>query len=161
MTDSKYSKGKIYAIRSKLIDKFYVGSTCKTLEKRFGEHKSYFTSCKVGNNKLTSFLILAYGDAFIELIEDFPCSSNKELSRREGELILKHKDNVVNKNVAGRTVVEYNREYRLKNKAKILTQSNIQNVCECGGSYTNAHKARHMKSKMHQTYIATIDTTKP
>jgi hypothetical protein len=109
---------------------------------------------------MTSFIILAYSDAYIELIEDFPCGSKKELSRREGELILKHKDNVVNKMVAGRTVVEYNREYRLKNKAKITAT----NVCECGGKYIHDGKARHLRTKMHQTYIAsltTIDTTKP
>jgi hypothetical protein len=159
MSDSKYSKGKIYAIRSKLTDNFYIGSTCKTLEKRFGKHKSVFTNYKVGDTNYTSFIILANGDAYIELIEDFPSGSRKELERREGELILKHKDNVVNKNVAGRTKKETKAEYYKKNKAKLSTK----HACECGGKYIHDGKARHLRTKKHQTYIAslkTIDTTK-
>ena len=29
-------------------------------------------------------------------------------------------------------------------------------TCECGMVYTNCHKARHMKSKKHQNYLAQI-----
>jgi hypothetical protein len=157
---SRYGSGKIYAIRSKLTSKFYIGSTYKTLEQRFSGHKSNFTAYKSGLRKsfFTSYEIIEHNDAYIELIEDFPCSSKKELSRREGELILKHKDNVVNERIAGRTRKESYAECYKKNKAKRSTHSSIQNVCECGGSYANANKARHMKTKIHQTYIASLTT---
>jgi hypothetical protein len=157
MTDSKYSKGKIYAIRSKLTDTLYIGSTCQTLNKRFGEHNGRFKNYKVGNDNLTSFIILANGDAFIELIEDFPCSSKKELECREGEFILKHKDKVVNKLVAGRTDAEYYSD----NRTKIVAYKSVQNTCDCGGKYRNDCKARHMRTILHQTYIASISVTKP
>ena len=31
-----------------------------------------------------------------------------------------------------------------------------KHVCECGRTYTNAHKAEHIKSKFHQTYLSTM-----
>jgi hypothetical protein len=161
---SKYGSGKIYAIRSKLTDKVYIGSTCQTIEQRFNDHKSKFARYKVGNTNMTSFIIIAYVDAYIELIEDFPCSSKKELERREGEFIKKYNSLVVNKMVAGRTRKESYTEYYIKNKAKISANKSVHCTCECGGNFSNSVKARHMKSKMHQKYIesiATIDTTKP
>jgi hypothetical protein len=166
MADIKYGSGKIYAIRSKLTDKFYIGSTCKTLETRFNNHNQKFKNYEVGNANMTSFIIIAYSDAYIELIEDFPCGSRKELERREGELIKKYDSLVVNERIAGRTRKEINAayyikneakkaDYRLKNKAKLSAKS----TCECGGRYRNDCKARHMKTKIHQTYIASIATT--
>ncbi len=182
MADIKYLKGKIYSIRSKLTDKYYIGSTCSSLNKRFGEHNSGFTNYKVGKTYLTSFIIFAYSDAYIELIEDFPCGSRKELERREGELILHHKDKVVNKQVAGGKTIpsslerpkreiltdeerknkktEQRRQYRMNNQDKIREYRNTVNYCECGYRYTNHHKKEHMMGELHQTYLASISVNK-
>jgi hypothetical protein len=71
---------------------------------------------------------------------------------------------------------EYNKQYRIDNKEKILAQSkeyrertkeqqadrqkqekvkawrNTKVECPCGGSYTNCHKAEHLKSMRHLEY---------
>lgn len=101
-----YQEGKIYAIKSNLTEKIYIGSTCRTLDKRFTEHK---------NERNRSKEIFAFGDAYIELLEAFPCNNAIELKKREGELIKIN--NCVNRKIEGRTDKEYyedNKEKRLK-----------------------------------------------
>ena len=113
---NKYLGGKIYSIRSYLTDKIYIGSTVQRLSNRLSEHKKDFD--RYNNGKLIKYVssseIIKYGDAYIELIEDFPCDNKEQLNRREGEFIRKNKDIIVNKRVAGQT----NKEYRELNKEK-------------------------------------------
>jgi hypothetical protein len=98
---NKYQNGKIYTIRSPHTEKYYIGSTIeKYLSSRLNGHKASFKSYINGNcNNLTSFQILELGEAYIELLEIFPCSSKLELHKREGELIREHKDNCVNRKI--------------------------------------------------------------
>ena len=60
-------------------------------------------------------------------------------------------DNVVciNKNIAGRT----KQEYKADNREIILEKKKEKFNCECGGKYTRTHKAEHLKSNRHQTYL--------
>lgn len=116
-----YSNGKIYAIRSHQTDKVYVGSTTQALSVRFGGHKRqshYYTSTE----------ILQHPDAYIELIENFPCENKDQLCKREGEIIRSME--CVNKQIPTRTIEEYRetnkdkikeqvKEYSIKNKDKI------------------------------------------
>ena len=97
----KYQNGKIYTIRSYQTAKFYIGSTTQDLSKRFYAHKEAFKHKDEKKNStiLTSFKILAYGDAYIELLENVCCKSKTELLKREGELIRENIDNVVNKDI--------------------------------------------------------------
>jgi hypothetical protein len=105
-----YQNGQIYSIRSNTRpDLIYVGSTCRRLSERFGKHK-------VSTNTTTSKQIIEIGDAYIELIEIYPCNSKQELNRREGELIRSM--NCVNKLVAGRTIEEYRQSEQCKHIAK-------------------------------------------
>jgi len=102
----KYKKSKIYTIRSPNTDKFYIGSTIQYLCQRFASHKSrLYTSSKI---------IFDYGDAYVELLENFPCNNKEELNKREGELIRHYKDNCINQNMAGRTPKEYVKEKKDK-----------------------------------------------
>lgn len=101
-----YQNGKIYTIRSPHTTKYYIGGTTQTLAKRFSYHKKYPT--------LTSKDIISLGDAYIELMELCPCNSVEELRKREGELIREHKENCVNKNIAGRTKDIWRKECGLK-----------------------------------------------
>lgn len=101
---SDYSKGKIYAIRSHSIDKVYVGSTTQPLSKRMAEHRS----CLKLNRNRMSGEILQYPDAYIELIENFPCENKEQLNKREGEIIRSM--DCVNKRIAGRTMPEYRKD---------------------------------------------------
>jgi len=126
MTD--YKKGKIYAIKSDETEDVYIGSTCSTLKKRMSSHKAdYKRKLKGGNFRSTnSDKILKYADAYIELIEECPCETKRELLDREGE-IIKNTPNCVNTQIQGRTMAQYRidnaeklkqqeKEYREKNK---------------------------------------------
>jgi hypothetical protein len=77
---------------------------------------------------ITSYEILKHGDAYIELIEKWPCSDRDELRAREGK--WQRELNCVNKRVEGRTHAQwrednkeackaYSVKYRLNNKDKI------------------------------------------
>ena len=63
-----YQQAKIYIIKSNQTDKIYIGSTTQTLGNRFMGHKS-------SRNKTTSKNIMIFGDAYIELLEQYPCNS--------------------------------------------------------------------------------------
>jgi hypothetical protein len=129
MTD--YKNGKIYKITSTETDDVYIGSTCSTLLKRMSSHKSDYKR-KLKDEKFrgtTSDNILKYANAIIELIENFPCGTKKELLDREGE-ITKNTPNCVNTQIQGRTMAEYREDnadklkqqsadYREKNKTLI------------------------------------------
>ena len=112
---SKYIQGKIYKLTSSQTDKVYIGSTIKSLNDRFSNHKyNYKRWLKSQMDKITSYDLLQYEDVKIELIKEFPCDTKKELEKEEGKLILEN--NCVNKHVAGRTKKESNKIYRHKNK---------------------------------------------
>jgi hypothetical protein len=115
-----YANGQIYTIRFFHNDKLiYIGSNTQTLAVRFGAHKrntgcslyQYIQECHNGSFKR----------CYIELLELFECSNKQELNKREGEIIRKYKADenyiVLNKNIAGRTQKEYQRE---------LYQTNVQ-----------------------------------
>ena len=113
-----YKNGKIYAIRSHQTDKIYIGSTTQPLSKRFSCHKSNYKSYLDGlHHYITSFEILQYDDAYIELFEEYPCDNKIMLNKREGEII--RLNNCVNKCIAGQTSKEQKREYYEKNKDKM------------------------------------------
>ena len=89
-----YQLGKIYTIRSSETVGVYIGSTCQSLAKRFGGHKADYNI----NNNLSIANIFNYGieNAYIELLENYPCNSREELMKREGEQMRLMK-NCINK----------------------------------------------------------------
>ena len=94
-----YNQGKIYSIRSlSRPDLVYIGSTSQSLAKRYGQHK-------LPSNKVTSSQIIALGDSYIELVEEYKCDNKNQLQRREGEII--RSTDCVNKVIPGRTTTEY------------------------------------------------------
>ena len=111
-----FSKSKIYIIRSPSTEKVYVGSTCSTLTVRFSGHKSGWKRWVEKNKDYTSynssFEIIRYGDAFIELLEKYPCADNTQLRKRECEFI-NSTNHVVNRYLSrrlcecGRIVTKY------------------------------------------------------
>jgi hypothetical protein len=118
--NNNYKYGKIYKIVGNNDDGLvYIGSTCKTLEERYSSHLSSFRShIKHKWKSFTSSFIIfdSYGveNCCIELIEDYPCKSKKELLKREIEIIDEFVQNedpfnghfVVNKNSAYRTDIQ-------------------------------------------------------
>ena len=125
--------GKVYKIFSEKYDKIYIGSTTRLLLQRFLAHKSDYRKYNKGkHNFVTSFYILQFDDANIELIEEVNFDDKKELIRRERFHI--EQNECVNKRVEGRTskewgqdnkdrVLEHKQKYREKNREKLLEKA--------------------------------------
>ena len=117
----RYQKGKIYTLRSNATDKYYVGSTCLPLSKRLYKHKTYYKDFQNGKgNYISSFDILEHDDCYIELLEEYPCSSKDELLKREGELQRQFIEETVNRYIAGNAKNRKERDdrYYQNNKEK-------------------------------------------
>ena len=71
-----YQNSKVYSIRSlSRPELIYVGSTTQPLSKRMGQHRT--------DKGCVSKEIIAIGDAYIELIENYPCVDKNQLLARE------------------------------------------------------------------------------
>ena len=155
-----YQNGKVYAIRSHQTEDIYIGSTIQPLSVRFRKHEMCYKNHKDGKyGYVTSFKILDHEDAYIELLENYPCNNRNELMRREGELIRQMK--CVNERVAGRTVKEYynenkqkRKEYQEENKQKRKEYyiQNKQHIAEKDKEYRekNKHKIAEYREKNKQ-----------
>jgi hypothetical protein len=93
-----FQNAKIYTIRSHHSDEVYKDYRCYQNRK---------------HTNVTSFKILEYGDAYIELLEEFPCGNKQQLLAREGHHIRSME--CVNRCVAGRT----KQQWRQDNKVEI------------------------------------------
>jgi hypothetical protein len=120
-----YQDGKVYCIRSHQTDKVYVGSTCQALSARMAGHRRQFNCFLNGKqNKVMSFDILQYNDAYIELICNHPCNNKEELLKEEGHYI-RTTPNCINKTILGRTRNEYGKEYYDKNKETVQEKQKV------------------------------------
>ena len=172
---TNYDDSKIYTLRSHQTDEIYIGSTTQEISKRLANHKTAFKRYNEGKstNYLTSFKILEHDDAYIELLESFPCTNRMELCKREGELIRLM--DCVNKNIAGRTgkqhyqdnkesilvkkkqyndnhkveKKQYDKKYRIDNRESI----NAKHECPCGGRYMQRHKKQHEMTNKHFDFM--------
>ena len=174
---SKYQNGKIYKIVDVGYNKCYIGSTCEALSQRMARHrKDYRRFQRQQRNYVSIFdLFDEYGveNCKIELIEECDCNNVYELRRQEGQHI--QTTECLNKIVAGRTRKDryeenkdaylaqckayrdthkeerqrYYKAYREENRERIYKITN----CDCGGTYTHDHKARHFRTARHQKYV--------
>ena len=113
-----YQDGRIYQITSAHTDKVYIGSTCQALSNRMAKHRACYKRYLDGkNNYITSFEILQYDDAQIELVEYYPCDTKEALYKKEAD-VIRATANSVNKVIPARTVAEY----RQDNKEDIAKQ---------------------------------------
>ena len=114
-----FAKGKIYKITNDFNDDVYIGSTCDRLVKRFATHKAAAKQEKNKNRPLYKLINEVGFQRFrIQLIEEFPCNDKYELRQREGHYIRELSKNL-NKNIAGRTEQEKDKQYYKDNKEKI------------------------------------------
>ena len=178
--DNKYLNGKIYTIRSYQTDKYYIGSTIQSLHKRLHGHRTDFKNKP--ETYRSSFEIVKFDDNYIELLEEFPCENKMQLEKREGELIRKYKNDLVNLFIAGRTKKEYynenkdiiaenqkkyqidnkdvlaeqKKQYYIKNKDEITLKAKEQYKCGCGATIAKCERARHNKRFKHIAYLQAI-----
>lgn len=119
----------------------YIGSTTQLLSKRFGSHTK--------GNKTNSKIVLEYGDACIQLVEEYPCENKKQLNKREGE-IIKNRE-CVNKQISGRTKEEWYKDNieRLLEKARKYQQEHREEKKEYLKHYylKNKEKARKYREE--------------
>ena len=110
---------------------------------------------RISKSYFSSYEILKFGDAYIELIEKFPCKDRMELCKREGYYIRKL--DCVNKRIAGRSKKENNKLYQINNRDRIRAYkkklNSIKYNCPCGGIYDSSHAARHRKTLLHREYL--------
>lgn len=165
-----YKNGKIYKIIDNSYTKMYIGSTTQPLSKRFwfhkGSYKSWLKNNKYKNSSFDLFDEFGIENCKIELIENYPCNSKEELERKEGEHIKNN--NCVNKVIAGRTKKEHyednkdklkeiNKLNKILNKDKYKEQQKEYRqkdiICECGRSYKQGSKSKHIKTNVHKSKI--------
>jgi hypothetical protein len=139
-----YSKGKIYCLRSSHTDCIYIGSTTQTLSQRFRDHKNDYKCWKDGKRHfISSFEILDFDDAYIELLEDCSCERKEQLLKREGQLIREM--DCVNKFIPGRTDKEWREDNKVEiaRKKKIWVNENRDSVLEKKRQYYCNNKEKY------------------
>ena len=146
-TNEKRQTGYIYSIRSYQTELIYIGSTFGTLRQRLFQHKRDFKKFNLQKSRyVSSYEIVKYDDAYVELVETYENVNKMELHRFEGEHIRKIK--CVNKQISGQT----RKEYYINNKDKIKEYYEIYKniilekyLCACNKSLSIGNKARHNK----------------
>lgn len=139
---NKYHNSKIYKITSPQSDKIYIGSTTTKLSYRLIVHKHHYTYYQ--NNKhnyMSSYEIIKFDDAKIELIKNVKCENRNELNIIEGDVAKEYKSILVNHNIAGQTLEQYR-------KAKYK--------CMCGSHISLSYKRLHFQTQKHQQRILNI-----
>jgi|SRR6056300_414910 len=147
-----YLNGKIYKIASKDTDKIYIGSTTGSLDYRFYRHKQDY--CLYLNNlgfKIYSaelFDEVGVENCYIELICEFPCENAHELACEEGRHQMLNLYNIVNKNIAGRTIKQYYQDKRetILNQKREYYKNNSQTRKDYQNNYNRLKKEQQFKS---------------
>jgi hypothetical protein len=132
-----YSTGKIYKIVNHKYREFYVGSTRLTLQERLDNHK--ISAKSRGYMKIYKYLnTIGWDYVKIVLLEEYPCSSRKELENRETEWFWKLRPTLNSKVPCGGTILDMNKF----NKNKYL-------CWRCMFSYINQECLNAHKVKVH------------
>lgn len=163
-----YQDGKIYKVVCDETGMIYYGSTTQPLYKRAWSHRN-------NNGCMTKDMT----NPKIYLVEDYPCERKEQLLMRERYYI--DNNECCNKLNPIRTIEEkkairkkcnhkycnsengkskkreWEKEHREEiNKARKERRAILPTItCECGSTYKR-DKARHLKSKKHQSYISNL-----
>ena len=138
-TNEKRQTGYIYSIRSYQTELIYIGSTFGKLRQRLFNHKLNFKNFNLQKYAYTSsYEIVKYDDAFIELVEKYENVNKMELHRFEGEHIRNNK--CVNKCMAGQTLKEYRETH--KNEIKQYREINKYKTNEYNKEYYENNKEK-------------------
>lgn len=166
---NKYQYGVIYKIVNSISSEIYVGSTTSDLETRMIKHKCDAKKRPEISRFHTYMNELGIDHFEIELVEEYPCESKKELQNREGEII--REIGTLNHRIENRTQQEYKKDWRATNRDKINEQrrerrkanpekskeENIKNR-EHKKKYAETHK-EEIKVKLSQKVVCECGTT--
>jgi hypothetical protein len=116
------------------------------------------------------------------VVEEYPCENKNQAEVRE-RFWIETQQSTLNKVIPTRTkqewceehkeeilekrkqyydehkeeMLEKRKQYYDEHKEEIREQRNQPFDCECGGSYTNRHKSRHMKTQKHLKYLDNLN----
>lgn len=156
-----FDNGQIYKLYSSIGDLIYIGSTTRTLNRRYNNHRTVFRQKKLGNaiyNKhycSSEILFEKYGEqnVHIQLIEEYPCQNAHELHSRERYWIELYQDKCVN--ARSPTLRKSKKlQYIIEYQKKIVQ-------CDCGLSMRYGNLSYHKKSLKHQRRLQLQDINTP
>lgn len=152
-------RGFIYKVSSQDSEKYYIGSTTRSLDSRLSAHQSGLKLFDQGRNTYNScYEVLRCGRPYISLLEEVWCQDVSELRRKEGEYQKKHKDEIVNIRISGRTDKEWrldnpevcrkhNRKWYANNQTEILKKLRENYVSKKGEKVEYRQKTRYYDNK--------------
>ena len=166
-----YSNGLIYKIccKDKNVKEVYIGSTTN-FRKRKNEHKR---ACRYENLKKYNYPVYRFirdngGWDNWEMIEmeKYPCNDKRELEKKEEQIRSETPNNLnayrayqEEDNNERHKIYYYNgkgcdvkKKYYKENREKVLLSKGEKFLCECGSYVRKGEKARHFRSKKHQSY---------
>lgn len=147
-----YQNSKIYKVWSPQTREIYVGSTTQPLSRRMTGHRSKYKMYKAGKHcYVSSFKILEFGDARIELICECPCDNKEQLRAIEGRYIREL--NCCNKEIAGRDKKQYyidNKNHINKRNQKWYINNKEKELAKCKQRYEN--NKEHILTKQKEYY---------
>lgn len=157
-----YSNSKIYKIVDNTNGNIYIGSTCKKLCQRLGQHRQDYKRYLDGKyNYVSSFKVLENENFEIILIENCENITNREeLNARERHYI--ESLNCVNMFIPNRTqkewieinkdkILQNKKEYYIKNKVIITEKSKTKIHCDvCNCEVLKCNIAIHKRTSKHQ-----------
>jgi hypothetical protein len=140
--------------------------------------KEFTIDAEVSFVKLASYQVLECKDYKIELIENYPCKTLKELEIRERywydniencnykkPSITKEETKITNKKSYDkhRDEILIRRNTHYANNAEIIKKKRKEDRhnCGCGSSYGLCDRARHFKTQKHLAYISTLSFSTP
>ena len=158
---------KIYKITSPQEEEYcYIGKTKRSLNNRFSQHKDGYKKWQdVSTGYTTSFEIMQYPDATIELVED----GLDKLKAVERERYWISQFNTVNRQTPGRTIKQWFQDNREKmseyfkqryedNREKMSEYYSQKITCECGCISSRQNMRRHIKTIKHQQQLAALQS---
>ena len=135
--------GKIYIIKNNINNLLYVGSTIRELDVRMKQHMRDMY-------KYTNFKLYKAMDQFkpynfyIDILEEFEYENVKDLRKQEGKYIKIIKPEL-NKNIAGRTIKEYNDDN--KEPLKLYRKLYYRKYRENNKEYLNQYRKDYYNNK--------------
>jgi len=182
---NKYARGKIYAIICIFTGEVYLGSTTmESIKDRISQHtqgrRSYLRWVSNGkpgaiSSNITSYPLIARGMWTYFCVEEYPCTSKKELHAREGHHIRLFKERYgalcVNRKIPGRSHAERRKENReayrkidaksyTKHGPKYLARAREKIECQfCGHMVNRGNKSRHERTEKCKTARSALTTS--
>lgn len=142
--------GYVYVLTAKdrNVKDFYIGATCN-FKKRMSNHKMRCKNEKDESHNLKVYKYIRENgnmeNFFMKKIETIKFDDIEELRKRERFYIDTFKPSL-NTHLPLRSRKEYYNDH----KSDILTRKAIVCQCDCGGTYTVAHKTRHFNTTRHK-----------